>query len=270
MFTSALTVIDPKDLEQATRAISSMNVKTAVTALCCLAGGIAVTQIILHILKRLMKKDRLEKTAGHFLVVFLRVFLLLLTFIITLDRLGLPVTSLVALLSMFALAVSLSVQNVMSNVVNGIVILVNKPFRAGDFIETGAVSGTVKDINLVYTRVVTVDNRLVMVPNSAVSSAQVTNYSVLPVRRLEVSVRVSMAENDRAVMDALLAAAKRAMPECEDEKCELPEAMPVAFDGPNIRFAVRVWTPSADYRRVNKKLLLSVREVFAERGIKMV
>lgn len=164
MFTSALPVIDPKDLEQATRAISSLDVRTAVTALCCLAGGIAVTQVILQILKRLMKKDRLEKTAGHFLVVFLRVFLLLLTFIITLDRLGMPVTSLVALLSMFALAVSLSVQNVMSNVVNSIVILVNKPFRAGDFIEAGAVSGTVKDINLVYTRVVTVDNRLVMAP----------------------------------------------------------------------------------------------------------
>ena len=92
-----------------------------------------------------LRVDKLEKTAGHFLVVFLRVFLLLLTFIITLDRLAMPVTSLVALLSMFALAVSLSVQNVMSNVVNGIVILVNKPFKAGDFIQAGSVSGTVKD-----------------------------------------------------------------------------------------------------------------------------
>ena len=270
MFTTALTVIDPNELEQATQAISALDAKTAITALCYLVGGIVVTKIILQILKRLMKKERLEKTAGHFLVVFLRVFLLLLTFIITLDRLGLPVNSLVALLSMFALAVSLSVQNVMSNVVNGIVILINKPFRAGDFIETGSVSGTVKDINLVYTRVVTVDNRLVMVPNSSVSSAQVTNFSVLPVRRLEVTVRVSMAEDDHAVMDALLEAAKRAMPDCTDEKCEAPEAMPTAFDGPNIRFSVRVWTSSEDYRRVNKKLLLSVREVFAERGIKMV
>ncbi len=269
MLTSALTVIDPKELDQATRAFSSMDTKTVVTALIYLVGGIVITQAVLHILKRLMKKDRLEKTAGHFLVVFLRAFLLLLTFIITLDRLGLPVNSLVALISMFALAVSLSVQNVMSNVVNGIVILINKPFRAGDFIETGALSGTVKDINLVYTRVVTVDNRLVMVPNSAVSSAQITNYSVLPSRRLEVTVRVGMGENDHAVMEALLEAAKRALEGQKDGGCEPPEAMPTAFDGPNIRFTVRVWTSADNYRRVNKRLLLAIREVFGEREIRM-
>ncbi len=271
MNSAAQTVLSKEELEQTAQAISSLNTKTILTALVYLLGGLIITYIILQILRHMVKRGRLEKTAGHFLVVFLRVFLILLTFIITLDRLGLPVNSLVALLSMFALAVSLSVQNVMSNAVNGIVILINKPFRAGDFIDAGSISGTVKDINLVYTRVVTVDNRLVMVPNSAVSTAQVTNYSVLPSRRLEVDVRVGMAEKDQAVMAALLEAAKRATEgETAAADAEPPEVMPIGFDGPNIRFAVRVWTPAADYRRINKKLMLAIREVFEERGIKMV
>ena len=270
MSSAAQSLLTPEEMEMATRAISEMNTKTILTALLYLLAGICITYIILHILKRMVKKGRLEKTAGHFLVVFLRVFLLLLTLIITLDRLNLPVTSLVALLSMFALAVSLSVQNVMSNVVNGIVILVNKPFRAGDFIETGSVSGTVRDITLVYTRLVTVDNRMIMVPNSTVSTAQITNYSMMPARRLEASVRVGMTEKDEDVLAALLEAARRASENGTDKAGEPPEAVPVAFDGPNIRFAVRLWVPAADYRRVNKKLLLAIREVFSERGIKMV
>ena len=264
------SVFSPQDLELASKALSALDWKTILTALVYLMGGILVTTVILHILKRLVKAGRLEKTAGHFLVVFLRVFLLLLTFIITLDRLAMPVTSLVALLSMFALAVSLSVQNVMSNVVNGIVILVNKPFKAGDFIQAGSVSGTVKDINLVYTRVITTDNRMVMVPNSSVSTAQIINYSLLPARRLEVSVRVSMTENDGEVLKALLEAARRALEGETQEEANPPESMPIAFDAANIKFAVRVWVPSCDYRKINKKLLLSIREVFTERGIKMV
>ncbi len=269
MNSAAQTVLSKEELEQTARAFSSLDTQTILTALIYLAAGLLVTYIVLHILEHMVKRGRLEKTAGHFLVVFLRVFLILLTFIITLDRLGLPVNSLVALLSMFALAVSLSVQNVMSNVVNGIVILVNKPFRAGDFIETGSVSGTVRDINLVYTRVVTVDNRMVMVPNSAVSTAQITNYAALSSRRLEVTVRVSMEEKDQAVMDALTEAADRAVKGLPPGE-EPPEVMPAAFDGPNIKFSVRVWVPSEDYRRVNKRLLLTVREVFGERGIRMV
>ncbi len=270
MSNAAQTLLTSEEIERTAQALSSLNLLSVIIALIYLLAGIVITWIILSILKKLIKNGKLEKTAGHFLVVFLRVFLLLLTFIITLDRLGLPVNSLVALISMFALAVSLSVQNVMSNVVNGIVILVNKPFRAGDYIETGAISGTVRDITLVYTRLVTVDNRLVMVPNGSLSAAQITNYSQMPTRRLEVAVRVPRDGKDREVPDALLEAARRVTEGETAQGCEPPEALPVAFDGPNIRFAVRVWVPAEAYRRVNKKLLLSIGEVFDERGIRMV
>ena len=83
-------------------------------------------------------------------------------------------------------------------------------------------------------------------------------------------MRVSMTENDGEVLKALLEAARRALEGETQEEANPPESMPIAFDAANIKFAVRVWVPSCDYRKINKKLLLSIREVFAERGIKMV
>ena len=121
----------------------------------------------------------------------LRVILWLVTLCIVLDYMGVPMTSLVALLGVIGLAVSLAIQGTLSNLAGGIQILLSKPFKAGDYVEAGGVSGTVKEVGLAYTKLATVDNKVISVPNGQISGEKIINYTMAELRRVDLVFGVS-------------------------------------------------------------------------------
>ena len=136
-----------------------------------------------------------------------KILLWFVTIIIVLGYVGIEVTSLIALLSVIGLAISLAIQGTLSNLAGGIQVLVSKPFKAGDYIETDSVSGTVSEIGLVYTKIKTYDNKMIMIPNGQISSAKITNYTAEERRRVDLKFNTSydapveLGEGDHPVGD---------------------------------------------------------------------
>ena len=177
--------------------------------LICIIGAVVI-KIVMQALNRLVVKLPLDKAMLGFLTAAARIVMVIVLATMVAGQLNVPITSLVALLSLFALAVSLSVQDVLANVVSGMVILIAKPFVAGNFISTQNAEGTVERIGLMYTHLVTADNKAVMIPNKEISTERIINYTAKDYRRVDVKLCIGSEIDTDAVLDALAAACKRA------------------------------------------------------------
>ena len=166
---------------------------------------------------------------------------------------------------MLTLAVSLAVQNALANVIGGFTLLYTHPFHSGDFVEIAGQSGTVKEIGLTYTKLATPDNKSVSIPNSAVTAAQIVNYSALGTRRVDLTVSASYDSPVDTVLASLLEAAR--VPTALDEPA--PFAAVQEYGDSAIVYALKVWSTADDYWTtlfdVNKK----VKEIFDEKGVVM-
>lgn len=153
----------------------------------CIIGAVVI-KIVIQALNRLVAKLPLDKAMLGFLTAAARIVMVIVLATMVAGQLNVPITSLVALLSLFALAVSLSVQDVLANVVSGMVILIAKPFVAGNFISTQNAEGTVERIGLMYTHLVTADNKAVMIPNKEILAERIINYTAKDYRRVDVKL----------------------------------------------------------------------------------
>ena len=170
--------------------------------------GIVVVILVDKLVTKLLEKSKLEK-AGHSLIrTLVKVFLILLLGLIVASKLGLDVTGVVALASVLTLAISLSVQNLLTNVIGGFTLLSTKPFKSGDFVEIAGQQGTVQEISMTYTKLATPDNKIASIPNSAVVSAQIVNFSASGTRRVDVAVSAAYTEDPEKVLEALREAGK--------------------------------------------------------------
>lgn len=174
-----------------------------------LAVCLVVSRLLLKLLGRLTEKSTLDPRVRTYLFKGARSLLYVLTALITADSLGIPVTSLVALVSVFALAVSLAVQDVLSNVAGGLVILFSKPFTLGDYVAAAEGEGTVEEISLTHTKLDTPNGQRVMLPNSRLVAGQIVNYSVRGVRRADLTVSASYDDEPETVRTACLRAVAR-------------------------------------------------------------
>lgn len=227
--------------------------------------GLVVIRVVMQILRRVMARLPFDGTLTSFLSSGTKIVLYIVLGTMVADKLGFPVTSLVALLSLFALAISLSVQNVLANVVSGVVILTSKLFVAGDYIETDTAAGTVQSINLMHTHMVTPDNKVVLVPNSELSAGKITNYSANALRRVDIPVRVGYEYGNARVTAALMRAAQ-GMPDLERGE-KAPQVLISEYGETGVKFILRVWTPTARYWDVYYALMSAVREALEEDGI---
>lgn len=230
-----------------------------------LLAGLVVIRIAMHALRRLADRLPLEKGVTGFMLSATRIALLLVLGTMVAGKLGVPVTSVVALLSLFALAISLSVQDVLANVVSGMVILIAKPFSAGDYIETASAAGTVETIGLMYTNLLSPDNKVLLVPNRELSSGRITNYSAKAFRRVDASVLVGYEHGSHRVIAALLRAADAS---CKGMDVEKPPFAAVnAYKDSGIEYVVRAYVPTQAYWPVYHALLLAVRDELEADGI---
>ena len=168
------------------------------------ALGILAIQVAMKVVRKLLERSKLEKAAHTLILTACRVTLYILLALAVASGLGIDVTGVVALASVLTLAVSLSVQNLLTNVFGGFTLLYTKPFVSEDFVEIAGQSGTVKEIGLSYTKLATSDNKIVSIPNSAVVAAQIVNYSAEDTRRVAVEICVPFDVPSQKVMDCPL------------------------------------------------------------------
>lgn len=223
-------------------------------------------KIIMGIISKGIKRIEIEKTLHTFIISTIKVLLYAITLIIVLGILGIPITSLVAVLSVVGLALSLAVQGSLSNLAGGITILATKPFKLGDFIESEGVSGTVTDIGLFYTKLCTSDKKDIFVPNGTISNSTITNYSSEPNRKLVLKFRASYDNDVKNVKSALMEvvnADKRIL------RKPAPFVNVSAYLESSIEYMVAIWVKNSEYWDVNWAVIENVKETFDRNGIKM-
>ena len=263
------TAANEMDIEVFVEAIDKMTLDGIIDAALLLVIGVAVIRIIMSLFGRMVKKLPPEsKALMGFLKQGLRIALYVVLGTMVCDKLGLPVTSLVALISLLGLAVSLSVQNVLANIVNGILILTARPFEVGNYIETASAAGTVDAIHLMYTHLLTPDNKLVLVPNSELAAQRITNYSASALRRVEVTVRVGYEHQNQIVFTSMLRAAEKT-PDLVREGAQAPQAVVTAYEDTAAVFSLRVWTQAEKYWDVYWQLMNAVREELSASGVQL-
>ena len=234
-------------------------------AVIILVAGILAIRIVMKVIRLTLEKSRLEKAAHTLILSLAKAAMYILLGLITASTLGIDVTSIVALASVLTLALSLALQNMVSNIIGGFTILYTHPFHSGDYVEIAGQGGTVREINMTYTMLATPDNKMIAIPNSAVVAAQIVNYSVSETRRVEVVVSASYDAPTQKVIDALIQAGT-------EDKVLLdpaPVAVVSSYDDSAIRYSLRLWVKNADYWDVYFRVNQRVKNIFDEQGIAM-
>ena len=227
--------------------------------------GVLIIKIVMSIVNKLLKKSKLEKI-GHSLVKSLiQTTLTLLLGLMAAASLGIDVTGIIALASVLTLALSLSLQNLLTNIIGGFTLLHTKPFGSGDYVEVAGEAGTVSEISLTYTKLITSDNKLIYIPNNSVVNADIVNYSDTGTRRVELKICVSYDAPTEDVFAALLDTAK--VPGVMDTPA--PFVAVAGFKESAVEYTLRVWTATDDYWKVAFAMNERVRQCFQEHGVKM-
>ena len=227
--------------------------------------GMIVIRIVMAIVIKALEKSKLEKAAHSLIKSVLRVAMYALLALSAASSLGIDVTGVVALASVASLALSLALQNSLTNLIGGFTLLYTQPFHSGDYVEIAGQSGTVKEIGMAYTKLITPDNKLVQIPNASVVSAEIVNYSCTGTRRVDVAVTASYD----APVDKVVAALKEA---ANVEGILEDPAMFAAVTGYGdhaISYVVRVWCPTDKYWDVHNAIVYNVKVIFDREGVEM-
>lgn len=167
--------------------------------------GIFLIRWVKSILKRMFDRRKTEPTIASFVTSFASISLTVLLIVVTVSALGVDTTSLAALLAAGGLAVGMALSGTVQNFAGGIMLLAFKPFKAGDFIEAQGTTGRVVEVNITATKILTPDNRVVILPNGALSNGVINNFNGRPLRRVEWSVSVSYGVDASKCKEAILA-----------------------------------------------------------------
>ena len=228
--------------------------------------GIIVIKILLHVFKKIMKRSKLNSMAAKFITSIIKIFLYVIYLIALLSLLGIPTTSLVALVSVGALAISLAVQDVISNFASGIEIVVTKPFVEGDLVEIDGITGNIDRITIVNTRLITPDQRTVVLPNNKISTSSVINYTTQPTRRVDLVISAAYGTDVEKVKEII-----RTVIDNNELALKNPEPMIRlnAHGSSSLDFTVRAWSKNADYWTVYFDLHEQILAAFEENGIEI-
>ena len=246
-------------------AISDAMVDKILPFVLILVVGILLIRIIMTIIKNTLNKSKLEKAAHGLITSLVRAVLYVLLGLTAASKLGIDVTGVIALASILTLALSLSLQNALTNVIGGFTLLYTKPFKSGDYVQIAAESGTVKEIGMSYTKLLTADGKVIYIPNSAVVSADITNFTVNGSRRVELVISASYDSPTETVLKALQEAAQ--VPGVLTDPA--PFTAVSRYDSSSIDYILRVWTKTEDYWDVHFAINEKVRTTFQNNAVEM-
>jgi len=235
-------------------------------AVILLVVGVLAIRIVLRMLKKTLSRTKLEKAAHTLIVSLSSVVLYVLLGLSVASSLGIDVTGVVALASVLTLSLSLALQNMLANVIGGFTLLYTHPFHSGDYVEIAGQGGTVREINMSYTVLVTADNKVISIPNSAVVAAQIVNYSAEETRRVAVDIKAAYDVPTQKVMDALVLAGSVDSVLLDPA----PNAVILGYADGATQYSLRVWVKTEDYWDVYFAIHQRIKQIFDEQGIPMV
>lgn len=237
-------------------------ISAIVTFLICFV----IIKIVLKLISKIFAKTNFDEKVEKVLFIVIKVALYLVAILITVDSLGVPITSLVALLSVCSLGITLAAEDILGNVAGGLVIYSTKPFNVGDFIEAGGNSGTVKEITVNHTKIETADGLTILMPNRSLATGTIINYTLLGRRRVVVKVKASYADSTDSVKKACTDALAMTDKILSDPAAGVNLS---AYGDSAIEYTIACWSTCDDYWTVYISLLENVRKAFDANGIKM-
>lgn len=245
--------------------ISQLSLIDIVVSVLLLVVLIIISKLISKICGKAIKKSRMNESLKRFIERAIKFILYFMSVMIFADSIGIPITSLVAVFSLFGLAISLSIQKLLGNVMSGVSLLMLKPFEVGDYIET-EVAGTVHSIGLFYTEIVTVDNKRVFIPNEIIVSSTLTNYTSETNRRIDIQVNAAYHCEIEDVK-AAIAEAVESIPELLDD----PEPIigVAQFGDSAVIYDVRAWSSTNDFIKAKYALMEAISRSYKKHGIEM-
>jgi small conductance mechanosensitive channel len=237
-----------------------------ISAALILVIGWTAIRLIKKLMVRIMTKREMEPTLSKFLADILIWTLKILLFVTVISRLGVENSSFVAIIGAAGLAVGLSLQGSLSNFAGGVLIIMFKPFKVGDFIEAQGVSGTVKQIQIFVTQLSTVDNQVIFVPNGSLSNGNIINYSYATTRRANLTIGISYGSDIKK-------AKQIAMEVMENHPAVLKDPAPVVLVNDladsSINLAVRPWANLEDFFTMRSDILEQIKLKFDENEIEI-
>ncbi len=233
-------------------------------AIVILIIGKIIVKILAGTIKKVMEKAKVDETLIGFLGTLINIALTTVLWLMVLGNLGIQTTSFIAILGAAGLAVGLALQGSLSNLGAGVLLIVFRPFKTGNFITGGGESGTVKEISIFTTTLVTPDNKLIIIPNSKMAGGNITNFSTMPTRRVDLVFGIGYGDDLKKAKDTLWKIVN------EDErilKDPVSQVVVGELGDSSVNFKVRVWVNSADYWNVYFDTTEKVKLVFDEVGI---
>ena len=215
-------------------------------------------------LSKLKSFEKIDETARVYIINFIKAVLYTVLVVCIVAQLGVAMSSVVALLATAGAAIGLALQGSLANFAGGLMLLIFRPFKVGDFIITGEHKGTVQSISLVYTTLLTFDNATVMIPNGTLMNSNIVNSTAEPTRRVDLSFDISGAEPSDKVRSVILDTVGKYSQVLSDPAPAVAASGTVT-DG--ITYAVRVWVNTADYWTVYEGLTEDIPAALNEAGI---
>jgi small conductance mechanosensitive channel len=235
-----------------------------ISALVILIVGLYAIRFINRLAKKIMIKRNLDPTLSKFLADILIWVLRVLLFVTFISKLGIETSSFVAILGAAGLAVGLSLQGSLSNFAGGMLIILFKPFRVGDTIEAQGVIGTVTEIQIFVTKLLTANNQTIFIPNANLSNGIITNYSISGIRRLDLVFSLSYDSDIKLAKETVLQVIQN-----HDKILKSPEPIVLVKDLTDsaIHLAIRPWIKNEDFGVVSSDILENCKSAFEEKGI---
>jgi len=226
-------------------------------------------KLVKFIMKRVQKTkifNKLEKSTQTFIYSILNILLKGIVLLTAVTELGIPMTSIIAILGSAGLALGLALQGGLSNIAGGVMIMIFKPFKVGDFIDTHADSGTVKEINIFHTVLKTYDNKIIVIPNGELSNKTIVNYSAMKKRLLDLEFSVDYKSDIDYVKKILTDIAM----DCKYRIKEDDITVALKEHSENaLKFTLRIWVLKDDYWSSKFELLETVKKVFDKEKIEI-
>ena len=235
-----------------------------VLAIVTLIVGLLVIKLIGKLIKKALGNSKLNDTVKLVIIKTVKIILYVVLIVGIVSILGVPMSSVVAIIASCGLAVGLAFQGALANLAGGLMILIFHPFKVGDYVQATGAEGVVTDISIFYTKLLTLDNKRVLVPNGDLMNANITNLTAEDKRRIDQDFKITNDIDQDLVRSVLMAAAKATEGVMEDPA---PFARLTAVDDDTYIFTVRAWCDTAKYWDVYFDLIENCSSALAANGI---
>jgi small-conductance mechanosensitive channel len=234
-------------------------------ALLLLALGTWLAKWLARILDRLMLRFQVEDILRNFLRNLAYAIAMVVVFIAALDFVGVPTTSLLAVVGAAGLAIGLALKDSLSNIASGVMLITLRPFQIGDHVQIAGLEGVVESVRIFQTTMVTGDNREIILPNSQITSAPIVNFTGRGERRIDLAVPMAFGEDVAPLREGLL---RLAASHARVKSAPAPEVVVSALGEGTVTLELRAWVGARDYGPVKAELLEAALADFARRGLR--